>query len=69
MEQSSETKDLVKKIQQQLINCIGYQGDELQKAREEAYNYYFQRPRGDEVEGRSSIVTGDLSSMVEGNLA
>lgn len=67
--QSPEKMDMVGKIKQQLVNCIGYQGDELQKAREQAYNYYFQRPRGDEIPGRSSIVTGDLSSMVEGNLA
>jgi hypothetical protein len=69
MFQSSEKRELIQKIKQQLVNCIGYQGDELQKSREDAYNYYFQRPRGDEVAGRSSIVTGDLSSMVEGNLA
>jgi hypothetical protein len=69
VEQSVEKKELAQRIQTQLVNCIGYQGDELQKAREDAYKYYFQRPRGDELEGRSQIVTGDLSSMVEGNLA
>lgn len=69
MDQSTEQRALAGKIKQQLLNCIGFEGDELQKAREDAYKYYFQRPRGDEVDGRSSIVSGDLSSMVEGNLA
>lgn len=69
IEQAPEKKALAGKIKQQLLNCIGFEGDELQKARDDAYKYYFQRPRGDEVAGRSTIVSGDLSSMVEGNLA
>lgn len=62
-------KDLAGKIKQLLVNCVGFAGDQLSDNREKAYDYYFQRPRGDEVPGRSSIVTGDLSSMIEGNLA
>lgn len=69
MHQSAEQMKLAQDIKKQLQQCIGFDGDELQKSRDEALNYYFQRPRGDEVVGRSSIVTGDLSSMVEGNLA
>lgn len=57
------------KIKELLKNCVGYDGDELQTSRKQAYDYYFQRPRGDELPGRSEIVSGDLSSMVEGNLA
>ena len=62
-------KDLAGKIKQLLVNCVGFAGDQLSDNREKAFDYYFQRPRGDEVPGRSSIVTGDLSSMIEGNLA
>jgi hypothetical protein len=69
VEQSVEKRQLAGKIKTQLLNCVGFDGDELQKARDEAYKYYFQRARGDEIAGRSSVVTGDLSSMVEGNLA
>jgi hypothetical protein len=69
VQQSDEQKQLAQSIQKQLQQCIGFDGDELQKSRDEALKYYFQRPRGDEIPGRSSIVTGDLSSMVEGNLA
>jgi hypothetical protein len=60
---------LAQKLKAMLRGCIGFEGDELQATRKLALDYYFQRPRGDEIAGRSSHVTGDLSSMVEGNLA
>lgn len=60
---------LVQSLRSMLVNCIGYEGDELAVSRKQAYDYYFQRPRGDEVNGRSTIVTGDISSMVEADLA
>lgn len=66
----SEVKaTLAQRIRNQLVNCVGFEGDELSQTRTDAYNYYFQRKRGDEIAGRSEIVTGDISSMVEGNLA
>ncbi len=60
---------LSQKIRNMLVGCAGFDGDSLTNDRKQAYDYYFQRPRGDEMAGRSQIVTGDLSSMVEGNLA
>lgn len=68
MNEQEESK-LVGQIKQSLAQCVGYAGDELETARKQAYDYYFQRKRGDEVEGRSEIVSGDVSAMVEGNLA
>lgn len=68
MKADDEVK-LAQTLKQMLSQCIGFEGDELADNRKQSYDYYFQRPRGDEVAGRSSIVTGDLSSMVEGNLA
>lgn len=47
----------------------GYEGSELARARKSAWDYYLQRPRGDEVEGRSRVVTGEVSAMVESTLA
>jgi len=67
--QSTEQTDLAAKIKIQLVNCIGYEGDELAENRKLAYDYYFQRPRGDEIPGRSAVVSGDVSSMIDGNLA
>ena len=60
---------LVEKLRAQLLACNGYDGDEISKAREQAYNYYFQRERGDEVVGRSAVVSGDVSAMVEATVA
>lgn len=68
MKTEDEAK-LTSMLKQMLVNCVGFEGDELASARKQSYDYYFQRPRGDEVAGRSSIVTGDVSAMTEGNLA
>lgn len=65
----STDESMAQRIKTLLVNCIGYEGDELAEMRRQAYQYYFQRPRGDELAGRSQIVTNDLSAMVEGNLA
>lgn len=43
--------------------------DEVAGAQKMALNYYFQRARGDEQPGRSQYVSGDVSAMVEANLA
>lgn len=64
-----EQKQLSMKLKQMLVHCIGFDGDELAQSRKDSFDYYFQRKRGDEVVGRSSLVTGDVSSMTEGNLA
>src|SRR3954463_4471018 len=68
-EQSMKLVELAQKVRSQLVNCIGFEGDELANSRKMAYDYYFQRARGDEIAGRSQVVSGDISSMVEGNLA
>jgi hypothetical protein len=62
-------KDQAQQLKGQLQQCHGFDGDEISNAREEALNYYFQRARGDEVAGRSAVVSGDVSAMVEATLA
>lgn len=57
------------KLRTLLQQCHGFDGDEISANREEAFNYYFQRKRGDEVVGRSDVVSGDVSAMVEATLA
>lgn len=61
--------ELLSALKQQLQQCAGCEGDEIAKAREKALDYYFQRPRGDELAGRSHVVSGDLSAMTEATLA
>jgi hypothetical protein len=52
-----------------LLTLDGYEGSELAKSRVDAWDYYLQKKRGDEVEGRSPVVSGDVSAMVESTLA
>lgn len=66
---ADEQKNLAQQLKRMLVHCVGFDGDELAESRKDSFDYYFQRPRGDEVVGRSSIVTGDVSAMTEGNLA
>jgi hypothetical protein len=66
---SDDQATLANRIKTQLQNCEGFDGDSISQAREQALNYYFQRARGDEVVGRSAVVSGDVSAMVEATLA
>lgn len=64
-----DTDTKASRLKIQLQNCAGFDGDEVSEAREQALNYYFQRERGDEVVGRSAVVSGDVSAMVEATVA
>ena len=66
---SQTERELAQSVSGQLRECAGWDGDTISQDRKTALDYYFQRPRGDEIRGRSSVVTGDVSSMVEANLA
>lgn len=61
--------ELLEKLRSQLHRAAGYESDELATDRERAMDYYLMRPNGTEVTGRSSAVSGDVSAMVESNLA
>lgn len=61
--------ELVSKLNGQLRECAGWDGDTISADRKRALDYYHQRPRGDEVRGRSNVISGDVSAMVEANLA
>ena len=64
-----DPNDRAQLLKSQLQQCHGFDGDEISQAREEALKYYFQRQRGDEVVGRSAVVSGDVSAMVEATVA
>jgi hypothetical protein len=66
---SSAEAELVQSLKAQLHDCAGFLGDELAKHRKESLDYYHQRARGDEQPGRSRVVAGTESAMVEANLA
>ena len=66
---TDDTATLASKLKTQLQHCEGFDGDTVSQDREQALNYYFQRPRKDEVVGRSAVVSGDVSAMVEATVA
>ena len=52
----------------EIENSIGYVQTETTEDRSKAINYYNREPYGNEVEGRSSIVTGEVAEVVDGAL-
>ena len=61
--------ELLQHLRAQLIQCAGFESDDLATDRKHALDYYMMRPNGTEVPGRSTAVSGDVSAMVEANLA
>lgn len=64
-----QDKDILGLVTGLLADASGYDSDKVATDQADALNYYFMRPRGDEKAGRSQVVSGDLSAMVEANLA
>ena len=67
--QSEEDATLAQELKSQLQMAAGFEGDPQAQDIAKALDYYFQRPRGDEVTGKSQVVSGDLSAMVEAVLS
>jgi hypothetical protein len=65
----SDAASLAENLCSLLVGSAGFEGDALSEERKRAFDYYFQRRRGDEVEGRAEVVSGDLSAMVEATTA
>ena len=55
-------------LDSEIENAIGYVDTETTEARRKALTYYNREPYGNEVEGRSSIVTGEVAEVVDGAL-
>lgn len=45
--------------------ALGYLSDELSGDREDAWDAYLQQPYGNEIEGRSSVVSSDVQDTIE----
>ena len=59
---------LLSLISQEITNSLGFYSSDLAKQRENALKYYLGEPLGNEVEGRSSVVSQDLLEVVESML-
>ena len=67
MAKLSKTK-LLALISQEISNSLGFYSSDLSTQREDALKYYLGEPLGNEVEGRSSVVSQDLLEVVESML-
>jgi len=55
-------------IENEIDNSIGYIDTETTDQRSKALEYYLRYPYGNEVEGRSQIVTGEVAEAIDGAL-
>ena len=58
-------EELVTRIRGEVTSSLGYMGDTISKQREQAMDYYYAMPFGNEVEGRSQFVDSTVSDTIE----
>lgn len=52
-------------VANEVRRAIGYVGGTIAVEREKAINYYYGRPFGNEIEGRSQVVSTDVADVIE----
>ena len=57
--------ELVTRIRGEITDSLGYMGDTISQQREQAMEYYYSLPFGNEVEGRSQYVDSTVQDTVE----
>lgn len=55
-------------LESEIDNAIGYLDSETTQARAKALEFYLRQPYGNEVEGRSQIVSGEVAEAIDGAL-
>ena len=55
-------------LDSEIDNSIGFLETETTQQRTDALSFYLRQPLGNEVEGKSSIVTGEVAEAVDGCL-
>jgi hypothetical protein len=60
-----DLRELKAQCRQEITEASGYDGGELSDSRRRALEYYLGEPFGNEVEGRSSVVSTDVADVVE----
>lgn len=58
-------EEIITIVNSEIADSVGYQDDKLVQNRTEALDYYYGRPRDDDVEGNSRVQSPDVSNMVE----
>jgi hypothetical protein len=63
-----ETNDLKSILQAEIDDSIGFIESETVEQRKQALEAYLRQPYGNEVEGKSQIVTGEVAEAIDGAL-
>ena len=63
-EKITET-ELVSRIRAEITDSLGYMGDTISQQREQAMEYYYGLPFGNEVDGRSQFVDSTVQDTIE----
>ena len=58
-------EELVTRIRGEISDSLGYMGDVISQQREQAMQYYYGLPFGNEVEGRSQFVDSTVQDTIE----
>jgi len=58
-------EELVTRIRGEITDSLGYMGDTISHQREQAMEYYYGLPFGNEVEGRSQFVDSTVQDTIE----
>ena len=58
-------EELITRIKGEITDSLGYMGDTISQQREQAMEYYYGLPFGNEVEGRSQFVDSTVQDTVE----
>ncbi len=56
-------------IETEINSADGGESSQAATERAQALNYYFNKPRGDEIEGRSAVQSSDVNDMIEAVMA
>ena len=56
---------LLSLITSEIQNSLGFYSSKLSQQRQQALKYYLAEPLGNEIEGRSSVVSQDLLEVIE----
>lgn len=61
-----DDRELIAIVDQEFSQSMGAPGGEISTERAKAWNYYMSKPLGNEVEGKSQVVTSDVADVVDG---
>jgi hypothetical protein len=60
-----DEKQLKAAIKKQITNAVGFIGGEISEDRQKAMEYYLGEPMGNEIDGRSQVVSTDVQDVIE----